>query len=467
MSVIDHGANHQALVGVSDADLPTAAARFTRSHRAALATAGRFAVVALTVAGVLAAADVATMSIPATVVAAAIWFIALRTVYASAWLSPLAVGTRVASALGATVGLAGMAAAATLVPGMSELTPAALVAAAGGIAITSAAYELLAERWIAPRRRLLVIGSGAGGTDVVGTLREHPELPFDCIGLVDDAENSRYGVVGGVADLPAIVGRERPDLVVVAGVGDRNRVIQLLFDAAPCRFQVVGVHHFYEHAFGRVPLEDLSAAWFMSILHLYRRPYSRLSKRAFDLSFAVVGLILAAPLIPAIALLVRLSSRGPALFRQVRLGEGGRRFEIYKFRTMVADAEHGAVAVWASADDPRITRVGRVLRRTRLDELPQLWNVLRGDMSIVGPRPERPEFLEQLAEDVPFWARRHLVKPGITGWAQLRCGYTSDSRGAAEKLSYDLYYLKHRSLLLDLAITAKTAAVVATGSGAR
>jgi lipopolysaccharide/colanic/teichoic acid biosynthesis glycosyltransferase len=134
---------------------------------------------------------------------------------------------------------------------------------------------------------------------------------------------------------------------------------------------------------------------------------------------------------------------------------------------MVADAEHGAVAVWASADDPRITRVGRVLRRTRLDELPQLWNVVRGDMSIVGPRPERPEFLEQLAEDVPFWARRHLVKPGITGWAQLRCGYTSDSRGAAEKLSYDLYYLKHRSLLLDLAITAKTAAVVATGSGAR
>jgi lipopolysaccharide/colanic/teichoic acid biosynthesis glycosyltransferase len=130
------------------------------------------------------------------------------------------------------------------------------------------------------------------------------------------------------------------------------------------------------------------------------------------------------------------------------------------------DAERQGVAVWASAADPRITPIGRFMRRTRLDELPQLWNVLRGDMSIVGPRPERPEFLELLAKEVPFWERRHLVKPGITGWAQVRCGYTDDSLGAADKLSHDLYYLKHRSLLLDVAIAAKTAAIVVRGTGA-
>ena len=133
---------------------------------------------------------------------------------------------------------------------------------------------------------------------------------------------------------------------------------------------------------------------------------------------------------------------------------------------MVVDAERSGVAVWASAADPRITPVGRFLRRTRLDELPQLWNVLRGDMSIVGPRPERPEFLELLAQEVPFWERRHLVKPGITGWAQVRCGYTDDALGAADKLAHDLYYLKHRSLFLDLAIALKTAAIVLRGTGA-
>jgi lipopolysaccharide/colanic/teichoic acid biosynthesis glycosyltransferase len=153
-------------------------------------------------------------------------------------------------------------------------------------------------------------------------------------------------------------------------------------------------------------------------------------------------------------------------FRQIRVGEGGELFEILKFRTMVPDAESGR-AVWASENDPRATRIGNVLRKTRLDELPQLWNVIRGDMSIVGPRPERPEFLDVLGEHVPFWSRRDLLKPGITGWAQVHFAYTADISGAATKLSYDLYYLKHRSLALDALILLKTFGVVLFRRGGR
>ena len=155
-----------------------------------------------------------------------------------------------------------------------------------------------------------------------------------------------------------------------------------------------------------------------------------------------------------IALLLRLTS-GPVIYRQTRIGEGGKLFTMYKFRTMRVDAEAGRPA-FACARDPRVTRVGRVLRTTHLDELPQLWDVLKGDMSIVGPRPERPEFAPMLEEAVPYFNRRLLVKPGVTGWAQLRCDYASDAEGAATKLSYDLWYLRHRNLLVDVAICAKT-----------
>jgi exopolysaccharide biosynthesis polyprenyl glycosylphosphotransferase len=197
---------------------------------------------------------------------------------------------------------------------------------------------------------------------------------------------------------------------------------------------------------------------------LYRRPYSQFAKRTFDVTVSLVLGLLVCPVLPVLALLVRRS--GPVIFRQVRLGEGGRPFTIYKFRTMRVDAEANG-AVWASEHDPRITPVGRFLRKMRLDELPQLWNVLRGEMSIVGPRPERPEFVAQLEAEVPFWGRRHLVKPGVTGWAQVRRGYTADAAGTGDKLSYDLWYLRHRSLVVDLAICVKTFSTLVTASGAR
>ncbi len=198
----------------------------------------------------------------------------------------------------------------------------------------------------------------------------------------------------------------------------------------------------------------MTDAWFMSILHLYQRSYSRRSKRAFDIVVSLLGILLTAPLFPLIALLVH-RTKGPIFYRQTRLGEQGRPFTILKFRTMRTDAETNG-AVWAQEFDPRMTNVGRLLRASRLDELPQLINVLRGEMSIVGPRPERPEFLSMLEQSIPFWSRRHLLRPGITGWAQLRAGYTADSRATEEKLSYDLWYLRHQSLVVDALICART-----------
>jgi lipopolysaccharide/colanic/teichoic acid biosynthesis glycosyltransferase len=177
-----------------------------------------------------------------------------------------------------------------------------------------------------------------------------------------------------------------------------------------------------------------------------------------------VGLLLVAPLLPLLAALVRMSP-GPIIYSQTRLGEGGRHYRMYKFRTMRADAEEAGRPLFAKESDPRVTRLGRLLRQTHLDEVPQLWNVLKGEMSIVGPRPERPEFVEMLEQTVPFWTRRLLVKPGITGWAQLRCGYAYDTDSTAEKLSYDLWYLRNRNVVVDLAICAKTVSTLLFRSG--
>ena len=229
---------------------------------------------------------------------------------------------------------------------------------------------------------------------------------------------------------------------------------------------VVDLAEFYEHVFGRVPVRQLSAEWFLPVLGEHRRRYSPGTKRLFDVVVALAGMAAAVPLLPIIVVLVR-TTRGPILYRQTRVGLDGEPFTIYKFRSMTADAEANSAPVWAAERDARVTAAGRLLRRTRLDEIPQLWNVLKGDMSIVGPRPERPEYLGPLSEAVPFWATRHLVKPGITGWAQLKCGYASDYEGSEHKLAHDLWYLRHRSLCIDLFLCIRTVGKLVTGGGAR
>jgi lipopolysaccharide/colanic/teichoic acid biosynthesis glycosyltransferase len=218
---------------------------------------------------------------------------------------------------------------------------------------------------------------------------------------------------------------------------------------------------FCDYALGRIPVDRIKPAWFMSLFHPRQHVYAGLTKRAFDIVAAVVALATAAPIIATLALLTKVTT-GRAFFRQTRIGEGGTPFTIYKFPSMRADAEL-AGAAFAQKDDPRVTRLGRVLRGTHLDELPQLWNVLKGEMSIVGPRPERPEFISMIEAEVPFWSRRLLVKPGVTGWAQVCCDYASDCEAMEEKLAYDLWYLRHRSMLVDAAVCVRTVAVQLRG----
>jgi exopolysaccharide biosynthesis polyprenyl glycosylphosphotransferase len=192
------------------------------------------------------------------------------------------------------------------------------------------------------------------------------------------------------------------------------------------------------------------------------------AKRGFDIAAAVAGLILATPLILISALIVKLESpRSPVLYHQRRVGLNGRIFTIHKFRTMRPDAEAGTGPVWSGANDTRVTVVGRALRKTRLDEIPQLWNVLRGDMGLIGPRPERPEFVEQLTKEIPFYGQRHVIKPGLTGWAQVRYCYGASVEDALKKMQYDLYYVKHLSLMFDFIIALETIKIVVLRRGAR
>ena len=338
-----------------------------------------------------------------------------------------------------------------------ELGATRLAETAIAVFALSAAWEHVV-RSIA-KRRVLVVGTGGCASEVLSELRNGHQTPFTMLGLVGErrgGDPEGVPTLGSFEQLSQIVADQRPDIVILTDDKVGAWAVDPLLDLAPAGFRVVGVSHFIEHALGRVPLHHLTPAWFMSMLHLRQKPYTRVAKRAFDLVVATLGLLLAAPLLPVLVLLVRFTP-GPVVYRQTRVGEGGRHFTILKLRTMRPDAEDAGSPRYTQVGDDRVTSVGRVLRRTHLDELPQLWNVLRGEMSIVGPRPERPEFVDLLEQTVPFWTRRLLVKPGITGWAQLRCGYACDDASAAEKLSYDLWYLRNRNVVVDLAICFETA----------
>ena len=349
------------------------------------------------------------------------------------------------------------------------ISPGQLLFMAGSVFLLTGSFHTMAARGLTPRRRVAVVGMDDDSLDLIRELRDGANGKFECIGVVGEAfKDVGLGEVqflGGTEDLAGILWRDRPD-VIVCSSDLYGWTVDRLLDAGVTTVRVLDCLDFNEHAFRRVESRRVSSYWFASVLDIHRQSYSARTKRVFDVTIALLALCLAWPLLLVIPLLIRLSSPGPVLFRQFRMGEGGELFEMVKFRTMIDNAEVGE-AVWASEGDPRVTRIGRVLRRTRMDELPQLLNVLRGEMSIVGPRPERAEFLAVLRGYVPFWSRRDLLKPGITGWAQVHHAYTADVSGAASKLSYDLYYLKHRSLTLDALILLKTFKVVLSGSGAR
>jgi exopolysaccharide biosynthesis polyprenyl glycosylphosphotransferase len=378
----------------------------------------------------------------------AVWLVSLRSAFAAVHFT---LGAAVRTAVGTTTGIVGVSAIALWVPGLGMSSTTILALALSVFTLTTI-WESVAQR-VVGKRRVLVVGTSSCAEAVADAISFEGHAPFTVVGAVDD-EPEDSARLGSVAELSRIIDEQRPDLIVLTDGESSAKALDRLLDAPTPGLKIVAHAHFFDHAFGRIPLADLKPTWFMSIFHLWQRPYTRFAKRTFDIVCASIILLIAAPLMLVIVGLVRLTS-GPIIYRQTRVGEGGRQFTMFKFRTMRANAEAPGPA-FAQRHDPRVTGPGRALRRTHLDELPQLWNVFKGDMSIVGPRPERPEFIPTLEEAVPFFTRRLLVKPGITGWAQLRRDYASDTDGAADKLSYDLWYLRHRNLLVDLAICAKT-----------
>jgi exopolysaccharide biosynthesis polyprenyl glycosylphosphotransferase len=402
-----------------------------------------------------------------TSVITSIWVMALRRTATST--HTLGVESFSAAAVGTGTGLAAISllnfwVLATLI------SPSTLALMAVAVFAGALIFQAVASRTLALRRRVAVVGTDDGALDLIRELENAGNGRFESVGVIADHSNglkpggTRF--LGRTVDLIEIVRREDLELIVCSSPRQRTDTVQQLLDAGVTSIRVVDALEFSELASGRVAIRRITPSWFSDVLDIAATNYSARSKRIFDAVFAGTALVLTAPLCLAIALGVRLSGPGPVFYRQVRSGEGGKLFGMLKFRTMIPEAETG-VPVWASENDPRATRIGRMLRKTRLDELPQLWNVLRGEMSLVGPRPERVEFLELLRDAVPFWTRRHLLKPGITGWAQVSLAYTDDTAGAADKLSYDLYYLKHRSLALDALIVLKTFKVVLFGTGAR
>ncbi len=317
-----------------------------------------------------------------------------------------------------------------------------------------------------------VVIYGAGGKGEMLARRLDNDPHFRMLGFLDNNEEyhgherSGHPVLGsiqtfGKEDLKKI----GTDIVVISIVAKKliEENAHAILELPLAQIEVLNLGAFLEYHFKEVSVRYDCPQWFASSPSVPGNPSIFAAKRMLDILGAGVGMLLTLPLWPFIALAITLESRGPVLFHQTRVGKGHRLFTIYKFRTMVRDAEKNG-ACWAQKNDARVTRVGAVLRLLRLDELPQFWNVLNGDMSLVGPRPERPEFVEELSREIPYYDQRHLVPPGLTGWAQVRYRYGASKEDALNKLQYELYYIRHLSLMFDIEILMRTVPMMAKGS---
>lgn len=319
--------------------------------------------------------------------------------------------------------------------------------------------------------RVLIIGTGELAQTIDDILPRDMN-PYSYIGFVSSSkEKNRVPeerIVGDIKELSDLIQDYRPHKIIVALTERRGSLpLKEIMHSKLRGADVFDATTFYEQQTGCLLIENIQPSSFIFAHGFRMTPFMRSYKRMFDIFFSVIGLTLAAPLFPIIALAVKLDSPGPVIFKQLRVGEREVEYFVYKFRTMRQDAEQKTGAVWAQKDDPRVTRVGQVMRKTRLDEIPQLYNVLKGDMSFVGPRPERLAFIERLKKTIPYYSTRHFVKPGVTGWAQVRYPYGASEEDALEKLRYDLYYIKNYSVVLDFKIILDTIKVVVSGFGGR
>jgi sugar transferase (PEP-CTERM system associated) len=323
------------------------------------------------------------------------------------------------------------------------------------------------------KSRILILGSGPAAMLVTKTLRQSD--PNALVVGYYPSPNETECAVDASQVLPAarpLIDTARQlgvDEIIVALTERRAGSMPLrhLLDCKLLGIRVSDVNTHFEKTLGQIRLGFANAGWMVFGDGFDQGLLRTAVKRLFDVVFALILIVLSAPIMLLAAVAIKLDSRGPVLYRQERVGLNGSTFQVAKFRSMRQDAEQDGQPRWAAVQDDRVTRVGHLMRRTRIDELPQLFNVLKGDMSLVGPRPERPYFVEQLTEQIPFFAVRQSVKPGVTGWAQVRYQYGATVEDSIEKLQYDLYYVKNHTLFLDIMILFETVAVVLTGKGAR
>jgi sugar transferase (PEP-CTERM system associated) len=320
--------------------------------------------------------------------------------------------------------------------------------------------------------RILIVGSGQSAIEIAREVLERRDAGYRIVGFVDNKPelvgqslvNPR--VIGLTHEMPQLVRREHVDRIVVAMNERRGQfpVKQLLDLSLSGNVAIEEYASFYERLTGRVNLEMLRPSWLIFSGRGRQARLSAVFRTAMHRGVALVGGLISLPVALLTALVIKLDSPGPVLYKQERVGKNGRPFTIMKFRSMRIDAEKDG-PVWARSDDDRTTRVGRIIRKIRVDEIPQFWNILKGEMNFVGPRPERPHFVAQLAEEIPFYEQRHLIAPGLTGWAQIKYPYGASIEDARQKLQYDLYYIKNQSLVLDAVILFETVKTILFGRG--
>ena len=334
-------------------------------------------------------------------------------------------------------------------------------------------FFFLFERF-APPKNIVIIGSGPSGQELCAVLEQNG-ADFKVVGYLDDRpelQRQRIGtatVIGTSAALAGLVERKEIDAAVLAVTHEKSRdLLKAVIHAKMKGVAVTDMPTLYEELTGKLPLDHMDPDWIAhtSLKGVTKSLYTLHVKKVIDTALSLAGLVATFPVTALVAIAIKLDSPGPILYRHNRVGHNECVFELLKFRSMSVDAEPQG-AVWALEDDPRVTRVGRFIRKTRIDEIPQMWNVLRGEMSFLGPRPERPEFVEELKNAIPYYSFRHSIKPGITGWAQVKYAYGASNTDAFEKLQYDLYYLKNLSVILDFQILLRTIRVVLFGEGAR
>ncbi len=348
----------------------------------------------------------------------------------------------------------------SLTLGSGVMAPAAGLA--GAAVIAARITFVWVTRQVGPRERLLLVGRSAAALALARELHERQELGVQIVGYVDVDASASQGIdalsfLGTIEDIPPIVRARAIDRVVVSLADARGKLpMDKLLDMKLAGLRFDHFASVYEEYTGKIAVENLRPSWMIFSEGFRKSRRFTGIKRLVDVSCGAFGLLLFGPIMLVLAVVVRMTSPGPAFYSQRRVGRDGRVFTVHKLRSMCADAERDTGPVWAGSGDGRVTRVGRFMRTTRLDELPQFWNILTGSMSLVGPRPERPEFVQSLTRDIPFYGQRHTVKPGLTGWAQVRYTYGASVEDTIEKLQYDLYYIKHMSATLDLFIMFET-----------